>query len=226
MAGERILMVVHGNAVVSAALAEQLGRTGEFVVLRASGIADSEDRAGAATIDLVLTAAALPDGSAADLVVRLRSVDMVEPIVVLAGSDETEAAMSALDAGADDRETVPVRIRTLLERIRVHLRKREAGQDAAVPLGRFVFRPGLKLLTMHDRRIRLTDKEAAILRYLHRAAAPVAREELLSEVWGYNSGVTTHTVETHIYRLRQKIEADPAQAALLVTDAGGYRLVC
>ena len=225
MAGERTLMIVHGDAVVSAAIAEQLERTGEFVVLRASGVADCEERARACVIDLVLTAAALPDGSAGDLVARLRAQDMVEPIVVLAGPADAETAMAALDAGADDRELLPLRFRTLLDRIRVHLRKREAGQDVAVPLGHFVFRPGLKLLTVDDRRIRLTDKEAAILRYLHRAAAPVGRDELLSEVWGYNSGVTTHTLETHIYRLRQKIEADPAEAALLVTDAGGYRLV-
>jgi DNA-binding response OmpR family regulator len=74
--------------------------------------------------------------------------------------------------------------------------------------------------------VRLTDKETAILRYLYRAGQkPVSREILLQEVWGYNSGVTTHTLETHIYRLRQKIERDPANAALLVTEAGGYKLV-
>ncbi len=225
MAGERTLMIVHGDAVVSAALGEQLARSGEFAVLRAASLAESADEAQRATVDLVITAAALPDGSAADLVARLRAQDMVEPIVVLAGPDDDETAMAALDAGADDREMLPLRFRTLLERVRVHLRKREAGQDAALPLGRFVFRPGLKLLTEGERRIRLTDKETAILRYLQRAGAPVGREELLSEVWGYNSGVTTHTLETHIYRLRQKIEEDPAEAALLVTDAGGYRLV-
>jgi DNA-binding response OmpR family regulator len=76
-----------------------------------------------------------------------------------------------------------------------------------------------------NRRIRLTEKEAAILKFLYRAGTrAVARQVLLNEVWGYNAAVTTHTLETHIYRLRQKIEPDPANARLLVTEGGGYRL--
>jgi DNA-binding response OmpR family regulator len=74
-------------------------------------------------------------------------------------------------------------------------------------------------------RIRLTEKEAAILAFLHRMGErAVPRQELLTEVWGYHPEVTTHTLETHIYRLRRKIEADPAKASLLITEAGGYRL--
>jgi DNA-binding response OmpR family regulator len=76
------------------------------------------------------------------------------------------------------------------------------------------------------KKTRLTEKETAILRYLYRAGkTPVPRDQLLTEVWGYNSGVTTHTLETHIYRLRQKIEKDPSNATLLVTEGGGYKLV-
>jgi DNA-binding response OmpR family regulator len=76
----------------------------------------------------------------------------------------------------------------------------------------------------------LTEKEINILRFLHRAnGQPVSREVLLAEIWGYNSQISTHTLETHIYRLRQKSEGgtdnSTMETPLLVTDAGGYRLV-
>jgi DNA-binding response OmpR family regulator len=94
-------------------------------------------------------------------------------------------------------------------------------------IGPYVFRPAAKLLQdpARNRKIRLTEKEAAILKFLYRAGArPVPRQVLLNEVWGYNAAVTTHTLETHIYRLRQKIEPDPSQSRLLITEGGGYRL--
>ena len=77
-----------------------------------------------------------------------------------------------------------------------------------------------------NRKIKLTEKEAAIIKFLYRAGEQIVnREVLLQDVWGYNAGVTTHTLETHIYRLRQKIERDPSHAELLVTEGGGYKLV-
>jgi DNA-binding response OmpR family regulator len=82
------------------------------------------------------------------------------------------------------------------------------------------------MLDPKGNKVRLTQREMSILRYLYRAEQrPVSRETLLQEVWGYNSGVTTHTQETHIYRLRQKIENDAASPAILVTESRGYKLV-
>ena len=103
----------------------------------------------------------------------------------------------------------------------------EASEDAVFSVGPYSFRPGSKMLTgANARKVRLTEKETAILRFLYRAGQmAVSRETLLQEVWGYNSGVTTHTLETHIYRLRQKIEKDAANPEILVTEAGGYKLV-
>ena len=81
------------------------------------------------------------------------------------------------------------------------------------------------LVTEDDSKIHLTEKETNILKFLYRADTNVVpRDTLLQEVWGYNAAVMTHTLETHIYRLRQKIEQDPANVQLLLTEAGGYRL--
>jgi DNA-binding response OmpR family regulator len=146
---------------------------------------------------------------------------------MLTGHDSESETVLGLDAGANDYVAKPFRFAVLLARIRAQLRSHEASEDAVFAIGPYSFRPGAKML-INDRgsKVRLTEKETAILRYLYRSGQkPVVREQLLQEVWGYNSGVTTHTLETHIYRLRQKIEKDPSNAVLLVTEGGGYKLV-
>src|SRR5262249_29872639 len=99
----------------------------------------------------------------------------------------------------------------------------EASEDAVFTIGPFTFRPSSKLLlNAKGNKVRLTEKETAILRFLYRAGQkPVSRETLLQEVWGYNSGVTTHTLETHIYRLRRKVVRDAITTTILVTETGG-----
>ena len=149
------------------------------------------------------------------------------PIIMLTGSDDEADVVRGLDAGANDYIAKPFRLAELLARLRAQLRIFENSEDAVFTIGPYTFRPSAKLLhePMKNRRIRLTEKEAAILKFLYRAGTrPVARQVLLNEVWGYNAAVTTHTLETHIYRLRQKIEPDPSNARLLVTEGGGYRL--
>ena len=135
--------------------------------------------------------------------------------------------MRGLDAGANDYIAKPFRLNELLARLRAQLRVYDNSEDAVFPIGPYSFRPSSKLLLepQRNRKIRLTEKECAILKFLYRAGSrPVGRQILLNEVWGYNSAVTTHTLETHIYRLRQKIEPDPTNSRLLLTEGGGYRL--
>ena len=110
--------------------------------------------------------------------------------------------------------------------LRAQLRQHEQSEDAIFTLGPYTFKPSIKILvTADDKKIRLTEKETNILKFLYRATEDVVpRDILLHEVWGYNAGVTTHTLETHIYRLRQKIEPDPGKASILITENGGYRL--
>jgi DNA-binding response OmpR family regulator len=168
----------------------------------------------------------LPDGDGREAVRKLRHEGFHKPIILLTGHDSEMDIVSGLDSGANDYVNKPFRFAVLLARIRAHLRQYELSEDATFQIGSYLFYPSAKLLTASSgEKLRLTEKETAILQYLNRAKGTViSRDELLREVWGYNANVTTHTLETHIYRLRQKIETDPANAQLLITDAGGYRL--
>ena len=156
----------------------------------------------------------------------MREEGVTCPVIMLTAAATDSDTILGLDSGANDYVTKPFRFAVLLARIRAQLRSHEASEDAVFRIGPYEFRPAQKLLIdERQKKIRLTEKETNILKYLYRAGSkPVAREELLTEVWGYNAGVTTHTLETHVYRLRQKIEPDPSGAKLLITEAGGYRL--
>ena len=148
---------------------------------------------------------------------------------MLTGADSDADTILGLDSGANDYITKPFRLGVLLARLRAQLRQHEQSEDAVFTIGPYTFRPERQDAARRaerSKKIRLTEKETAILKYLYRAGEQaIGRDTLLGEVWGYNAGVTTHTLETHVYRLRQKIERDPAQAEILVTEPGGYRLV-
>jgi DNA-binding response OmpR family regulator len=150
-----------------------------------------------------------------------------ESLYDLTGHDSDADTILGLDAGANDYVSKPFKFPVLLARIRAQLRQHEQSEDAVFGLGPYTFKPSMKMLITEDeKKIRLTEKETNILKFLYRSSEGVVpRDILLHEVWGYNAGVTTHTLETHIYRLRQKIEPDPSNARLLVTESGGYRLV-
>lgn len=187
--------------------------------------------------DLILLDVKLPDEDGREVCRKLRAAGVSAPIVMLTADASEATTIEGLDAGATDYVSKPFKLGVLLARIRAHIRQYEHSEDAVLKIGRFAFRPGAKTLTHADddghdvgEAVRLTDKEAQILKYLYmhahnaQGSATVGRDELLGEVWGYNAGVTTHTLETHVYRLRQKIERDPSHAEILITDTGGYRL--
>jgi DNA-binding response OmpR family regulator len=229
MAGERPILIVDDDQALRATLVEQLAVDGEFVASEAetAGEAEAKVTARETRFDAVILDVRLPDGDGRDLCARLRRQGVKVPIIMLTGSDQESDVVRGLDSGANDYIAKPFRLAELLARLRAQLRIFENSEDAVFTIGPYTFRPAAKLLfdPVKNRRIRLTEKEAAILKYLYRAGTkPVARQVLLNEVWGYNAAVTTHTLETHIYRLRQKIEPAPANARLLVTEGGGYRL--
>ncbi|GGF47603.1 DNA-binding response regulator [Aliidongia dinghuensis] len=178
--------------------------------------------------DILILDVGLPDMDGRELCRVMRRNGVRAPIVMLTGADSEADTILGLEAGANDYVTKPFRLGVLLARLRALLRQHELSEDAIFTIGPFSFRPGTKLLATEGgkKKIRLTEKETAILKFLLRSGdRAVSRDQLLTELWGYNTAVTTHTLETHIYRLRQRIELDPSKPEILITDLGGYRLM-
>jgi DNA-binding response OmpR family regulator len=221
------ILLVDDDDDLREALSEQLVMTEDFDVFEAGSGAQAMERVKEGLYDLVILDVGLPDTDGRELCRLLRKQGVKCPILMLTGHDSDADTILGLDAGANDYVTKPFRFPVLLARIRAQLRQHEQSEDAVFQLGPYTFKPAMKILETEDnKKVRLTEKETNILKFLYRAqSGVVARDVLLHEVWGYNAGVTTHTLETHIYRLRQKIEPDPSNARLLVTESGGYRLV-
>ena len=226
MANLKKILLLDDDEDLREALSEQLVMTEDFDVFEAGSGAEAIEKVKAGLYDLVILDVGLPDTDGRELCRVMRKTGVKCPILMLTGHDTDADTILGLDAGANDYVTKPFKFPVLLARIRAQLRQHEQSEDAVFQLGPYTFKPAMKLL-MDDseRKIRLTEKETQILQFLLTAAGQtVSRETLLGEVWGYAAAVTTHTLETHIYRLRQKIEANPAEARLLATEPGGYRL--
>ena len=223
----RTILLVDDDNDLRETLTEQLSLYEEFTILQEPTAAKGIHTARNQQIALLVMDVGLPDMDGREAVKLLRKGGFKAPIIMLTGHDTDSDTILGLEAGANDYVTKPFRFAVLLARIRAQLRQHEQSEDATFTVGPYTFKPGQKLLTLENgQKIRLTEKEAAIIRYLYRADQKVVtRDVLIEEVWGYNSGVTTHTLETHVYRLRQKIERDPSNAEILVTENGGYKIV-
>jgi DNA-binding response OmpR family regulator len=229
MSAPRQILIVEDDAALRATMAEQILLDGEFCADEAESAAEAEARLAIAgtRYDAILLDVGLPDADGRDFCAKLRRDGHRMPVIMLTGADSEADVVRGLDAGANDYIAKPFRLSELLARVRAQLRVFDTSDDATFRIGPYTFRPSAKLLMepARNRKLRLTDKECAILKYLYRAGGrPVPRQVLLNEVWGYNSLMTTHTLETHVYRLRQKIEADPSRPSLLRTVSGSYKL--
>lgn len=227
MSATKRIFLVEDDKDLREALEEQLALHEEFETLAAATGRDALTRLKDESVDIILLDVGLPDMDGREVCRMLRRQGIKVPIIMLTGADGEADTILGLDAGANDYVTKPYRFGVLLARIRAHLRQHEQSEDAVFSIGPFTFKPSTKTLERDSdgQKIRLTEKETAILKYLYRAGEKaVSRSDLLNDVWGYNAGVTTHTLETHVYRLRQKIEEDPSDAQLLRTEPGGYRL--
>lgn len=213
MPSAKRILLVDENSVPRRSLAEQLTLQAAYEVIEAGS---AQEARAASDCALAIIDAELEDGQGGSLADELRAGGFEGPILLLAASAPGGTT-------AHEQLAKPFRLSALLTWLSVHLGPHGAGEDRTFKIGPYLFRPGAKLLT-GVRKIRLTEKETNILKFLHGAGRTVPRETLLHEVWGYSPAVTTHTLETHIYRLRRKIEENPARAKILVTENGGYRL--
>lgn len=229
MSAARPILIVEDDDAVRQMLVEHVAASGGFHSIEASTLSEATRYLDAADsrFDTVILDINLPDGDGRDFCAKLRKQGHKMPIIMLTGASDEADVVQGLDSGANDYVSKPFRASELLARLNAQLRTFDSSEDAVFTIGPYTFRPAAKLLVRTDKnqKIRLTGKEVSILKYLYRAGDRVtSRQVLLNEVWGYNAGVTTHTLETHIYRLRQKIEVDPSDFAILVTVPGGYKL--
>ncbi len=228
MAAGKNILLVEDDETLRSSLAEQLQLHEDFATVVAESSAEAIELTKKNHFDLLILDVGLPGKDGRELCHLLRRSEVKSPIIMLTGADTEADTILGLDSGANDYITKPFKLGVLLARIRAQMCQHERSENAVFALGPYSFHPVAKMLISLEtnQKVQLTEKETAILKYLFRAGDSVTgRDELLNEVWGYNSGVTTHTLETHVYRLRQKIERDPSNATILVTETGGYRLV-
>ena len=227
MSTTKKILIIDDDDMLRDTLKDQFSLHDEFRVTEAATATAGVKALKADHSDLVLLDVNLPDMDGREACKIMRRNGYKGPVIMLTGQGSDSDTILGLDSGANDYVTKPFRFGVLLARIRAHLRQHEQSEDAIFKVGPYTFKPASKILIRDDnKKIRLTEKETAIIKFLFRAGEQVvSREVLLQDVWGYNAGVTTHTLETHIYRLRQKIEKDPGHAEILVTEAGGYKLV-
>jgi DNA-binding response OmpR family regulator len=229
MPAARPILIVEDDHALRQALVEQVSEDGSYQSFEAATLREAAQYLGAADarFDSIILDVNMPDGDGRDFCIQMRRQGHRMPIIMLTGNSAEEDIVQGLNSGANDYIAKPFRASELMARLQAQLRAFDTSEDAVFTIGPYTFRPSAKLLLTADKkqRIRLTTKEVAILKFLYRTGSEVvSRQVLLNEVWGYNAGVTTHTLETHIYRLRQKIEADPNNCRLLLTAPGGYRL--
>ena len=176
--------------------------------------------------DIVLLDVQLPDGNGFDICRTLRNRGFDKPILMLTGQDAEDDIVQGLEAGANDYIAKPMRMGELLARMNTHLRQHKLSDDARFEIQGLDFVPSQKTIASraNGTKIILTEKETMVLKMLNKnAPEAVSREALLSEIWGFQKGLTTHTLETHIYRLRQKLTRLTTEPVVETTQ-DGYQL--
>ena len=223
------ILLVDDDEPLRQTLGQQLRRSGNFTTVEVESGAEALSAVKDRYFDAILLNVGLPDMDGRDVCRIMRRSGVKSPIIILSGAESIADTILGLDAGANDYITKPFRLDILLARLRAHLRQHEQSEVAIRTIGPYIFRPSVKLLIHHETKtkISLSKRETSILMCLYRGRSNVVSlEALLGEVWGYNAGGTIHGLQTHVYRLRQKIESEPSKPKILMTRQDGYQLVC
>ena len=220
------ILIVDDDDHLREVLISQLSHEGVASLAEAVRASDALDKVDQFKPDLILLDIQLPDGNGFDICKKLRERGFEKPIIMLTGQQEETDIIKGLDTGANDYIAKPMRFGEVLARIRAQLRQYKSSDDVRFTNHDVEFQPASKTLTSLDnqRIVVLTEKETMILKKLFRIwPESVSKDMLLSEVWGYQNMIATHTLETHIYRLRQKI-ARLTDQPIVETTQDGYRL--
>ena len=187
-------------------------------------------KAKTSNFDLIILDIMLPDMGGLEICSRLRALDIHTPIFMLTAKSEEFDKVLGLESGADDYLTKPFSIREFIARVkaifrRVKMQNGEPNNTALLQFEELLIDPSLRKVTLKNNRIDLTPKEFSLLTLL--ASNPgrsFSREDLLNQVWGYDFSGYEHTVNSHVNRLRAKIEPDFSKPTYILTSWGvGYR---
>ena len=227
MVKRKTILFVSEALLLKELLLDQLQKQGEYLLEESLSVTEAISLIVKEHFDCILIDSSLADVSLSNLCKNIRQEGVRSPIILVAEELGEDVAIVALDAGANDYVLKPFKINVLVAKIRSNIRQFEQSEFAILRFGRFSFKPGDKILLNNSSKeeVRLTDKETAIIKLLYLSGGEVVtRATLLEEVWGYNTTLTTHTLETHIYRIRQKVGNASSGQDFIATEAEGYRM--
>ena len=220
------ILIVENNSLFSATLCQQLALEGFKNVVEVGLLANFDNMFRDVSPDLVLLSTQMPDGDSYDICRKLRNNGFFKSIILLIPKGAEDGIAHGLEAGANNYAIKPLRMVELIALIRSQLFQPRAFDDMQFEIGNLSFAPANKMLCDidSDSAQTLTEKETIILKFLYQAfPGDISKAHILAEVWGFQNTVSTHTLETHIYRLRQKISLLTDKQLVLTTE-NGYRL--
>ena len=217
------ILLIERDIDLREVLCEQFSNTNRFKVFKSSNIPETSKLLSNQTFDVIVVDLHPSGPVSRELSGLICETDLECPVLVITNENDVPAHVFGSDKRISDYIKKPFKFTDLLSRIDFLFQKRD---ETTLLIGPYTFQPAMKLLlTESSKEIRLTEKETSMLLFLyHSKDYVVQRDTLLNEVWGYSTDVTTHTLETHVYRLRQKMKLSPGDTDLLMTEAGGYRL--